>query len=267
MPYTIENLTADIFNTIRSRPQGMYSGRALGNSANAAMWTSDKIQQFYNGIVTAFNLFMTGMELTDFARLIVCECAQESTLSWDLGVKPVVLTDHTSQGIIQTTPGSVLLDYSNYGTPICDVTGKIVLNPRTVTSLDLADPGVCIIIWAFYNTNSVKMGVSMSEYENRIAWNIPVGGVTKVYANLMETWLSGPHNDVVKNPKSAQGFQDYYLRILDYYTVSGYGSKTEFDALLATPVNDNILAMYTTQNNTIDNRDTVFGTECIGVYP
>lgn len=268
MSYNISNLQVDLFNAMKSRPNGgVYSGRALGNSANIPLWTPDKIQSYFNGIVTAHNLFFTELSLKDFAQLIVCESCQESTGDYRLGVKPVDLNDHSSAGIIQVTPGSVLLDYQNWGVPIIDVTGKIILNPQSVLDLDLNDPGVCVVIWAFYTKNVVVMGVSLNEYGNRVAWNIPTGEMTRDFGNAQAVWLSGGGVSNDRHTTTGQrAYQDYYNRILDYYIASGFGTKVQFDNLLNTPLNNKVLAVYNIENNLIDNRDTCFGIDKIGIY-
>jgi hypothetical protein len=264
--YTQQDLQNDMFNAMKSRPNGgFYSGRALGNNANLAMWTPDKVHSYYEGIVTSHNLFFYYLGLRDFARLVICESMQESTGDYNLGVKPVNFKDHTSQGIIQVTSGSVVLDYYNWGQPIIGVSGKMAMSPSAVPRMNFADPGLSVVMWAWYTSNGVKMGVSMNEYGNRVKWNIRTGGVTRDFGNCMWTWLGGPHNDR-HNPATSSGYEDYYKRILDYYTQSGFGSKAEFDALLDTKLDTGIRAMYATQNNAIDNRDTCFGVDKIGFY-
>ena len=256
--YSISQFKLDLFNTMKSRPNaGLYSGRALGNSANIPLWTDDKIKSFYNGVLTAHSIFFNNMQLIDLARLIICESCQESTGDYRLGVKPIDFEDHTSHGIIQVTPGSVLLDYYNYGKPILDVNKKMILSPSMVKSLDLSDPGVCIVIWAWYIRNGVAMGVSMNEWINREIWYITVGGVTRDYGNCLYTWLSGPNHS--RDRKTDPGFDDYHFRLLDYYIASGYGDKEKYEQLLSTPFEDTIIGVYETADNKINNRDTSIG--------
>jgi hypothetical protein len=258
--YSKQQFQQDLFNAMISRPNGgIYSHRALGNTVNIKLWSDEKVRQFYVGVVTAHKLFFNEVTLQDFARLIICESMQESTGDYRLGVKPVIrFDDHTSWGVIQVTPGSVLKDYFMYGKPIMNIDGIIVLNPKTVDSIDLSDPGICIIIWAWYVKNSVLMGVSMNEWINRVLWNIPLSGVTQDLGNCMLTWLAGPHNDRWKNNAP---FADYYARILDYAIGSGFFDQAKFDQLLATKLTPKIIGMYESASaRDIDNRDT-----CIGV--
>jgi hypothetical protein len=254
--YSITNFKADLFNAMKSRPDtGLYGG--LGNSQNILLWTPDKIQSFYNGIITANNLFYRELQLIDFARLIICEAMQESTGDFRLGVKPIDLNDHTSHGIIQVTPASVLLDYYNYGLPIIDYQGHLVLSSGKVKGLDLSDPGIGVIIWAWYTHNCVVMGVSMNEWMNRIAWNTPTKGVKRIYKNSLITWLEGPHNDCTV--RTDPGFDHYYYRIMSYYTVSGFGDKAKLDTLLNTPLTDRLIGVYPMIDNKINNRDSSIG--------
>lgn len=253
--YTISQFKIDLFNTMKSRPTaGVYSGRALGNSANISLWTDDKIKSFFNGVLTAHYIFFNRMQLIDFARMIICECCQESTGDYRLGVKPINFKDYTSHGIIQVTPASVLLDYYNYGKPILDINKKLILSPSMVQTLDLADPGVCIVIWAWYVRNGISMGVSMNEWINREIWYIPVGGVTRDYGNCLYTWLGGNSNN--RHIKTDPGFDDYHNRLLDYYIASGYGDKERYEQLLSTLFDDTIIGVYETADNKINNRDT-----------
>jgi hypothetical protein len=250
--YSIQNFQNDLFNAMKSRPDPKYGG--LGNTANIQLWTPAKVQSFYDGVITAHNLFYWEFDLIDFAQLIICESMQESTGDYRLGVKPVNFDDHSSQGIIQVTSGSVLLDYYNYGIPIVNHIGKLVLSPNTLLNLDLSDPGIGVIIWAWYSKNCVIMGVSMNEWMNRIAWNIPTKGVKRLYKNSLFTWLSGPHNDA--SVKTDPGFDHYYYRIMSYYTGSGFGDKVKLDSLLGTILTDRLIGVYPMIDNKINNRDS-----------
>lgn len=260
MSYLEAQFKMDLFNAMQSRPNGgKYSGRALGNTQNISLWNAAKVHDFYSGIVTAYNIFFSNeLALQDFARLIICESMQESTGDYRLGVTPTIsFSDHTSQGIIQVTPGSVLLDYSQFGMPIIDVNGVMVLSPSTVQNADLSNPGLCTIIWAWYNKNSVLMGVSMNEWINRDLWHIPIGGVTQDYGNCMLTWLAGPHNDRWKDNAP---FLDYYNRILDYAIGAGFFDKQTFDKLLGTKLSPPIIGVYSSSvARAVDNRDTIVG--------
>ncbi len=231
-PYTITSFKTDLMNAMQSRP-GLYSGRALGDTSKQALWTDDKLQQFFEGVKTAHRLFFSReLAFLDFAQLIIAECMQESTGDYKLNIrKPISFTDHQSQGIIQVTPGSVLLDYKNWGMPIPGTT----LHPDRVESIDLTDPGICIVIWAWYTKNCLQMKMSMNEYINRQKWNSrPSDFVVADVGNCMFTWLGGPRSDRTNDPK---GFEDYYLRILDYYVRAGFGSKAKFDILIRKPAN------------------------------
>jgi hypothetical protein len=242
-PYTEDTFAADLFNAMQSRPSGQYSGRPLGNSANAKLWTPAKLHSLWLGVRTARDLFYRELSLQSFARLNICECMQESTGNYRLGVtgRPVNLADHASCGIIQVTPGSVLLDYKNWGLRIGG------LDPAAVLRMDLSDPGPCVVLWAWYTRNCVATGVSFEEFGNRVAWNTPKGDVTRDVGNALFQWLAGPHNDR-HHPDAHPGFDDYYKRILDYYTASGFGSKAQFDGVLATTFGTNLIGVAAARN-------------------
>jgi hypothetical protein len=252
--YTVTQFKNDLFNAMITR-NPIYSGRGLGNSSNINLWNDKKVQSFYNGVLTAHKLFFSNeLSLINYARLMICESMQESTGDYNLGVKKVDFNDHTSHGIIQVTPGSVLIDYYNYGKPIVDINDDFILNPADVLNLDLSDPGVCIVIWALYTKNSVLMGMSFNEYINRIKWHSTPSNVTKDVGNCLFNWLGGPRNDRHANNSP---FDDYYKRILDYYVCSGFGTKAEFDSILDTKLNDKIFGIYDIHDCKINNRDTV----------
>jgi hypothetical protein len=256
--YPITQFKTDLFNAMVSR-NPIYSNRPLGNSSNISLWTDKKIQSFYDGILTAHKLFFQKeLTLINYARLMICESMQESTGDYNLGVKKIDFNDHTSHGIIQVTPGSVLLDYFNYGKPIVDNHNKLILNPSNILDLDTSDPGTCIVAWSFYTKNSVLLGMSMNEYVNRIAWHSMPTNVTRDIGNCMYCWLGGPRNDRHVN---LQGWNDYYLRILDYFVCSNFGSKQDFDNILDTKLDNNIYGLYDLVDAKINNRDT-----CISYY-
>lgn len=258
--YTLEQFQKDLFHSMLSRPnEGFFSGRALGNTANRVLWTREKVKSFYDGVVTSQRLFFPEFTLEEFAHLIICESMQESTGDYRLGVKkPISFKDHTSHGIIQVTPGSVLFDYYRFGQPIMDVNGNMILSPNRTEDIDLNDPGVSIIIFSWYTTNCVSMGVSINEYIHRKEWHITIGKVKRDFGNCKLNWLAGPHNDRHRNGQKA--FQDYYNRILDYFIASGFGTRAIFDELIGRPLREKIQGV---SNRKIDNRNTVLGTEFI----
>lgn len=262
--YTQEQCKKDLFNALQSRPNGgLYSGRALGNTENIKLWTPQKLQSFYNGIKTAHNIFYSNIPLLHFARLVICECCQESTGDYNLGVRPTIdFEDHTSAGIIQVTPGSVLKDYYDYGMPIVDCKGHLVLSPSLIRNVDLRDPGICIIIWAWYTYNSIAANMSLNEYAHKSEWNIPEAGVTRDYGNCTFCWLAGPHNDRFKN---YEGYKDYHLRMMDYAVQSAFFTKEQYESLLATPTSDKLRGVYASvkEKNRINNRNTVLGLDLI----
>lgn len=253
--YTLTQFKEDLINAMINR-NPVYSGRGLGNSLNINLWTDKKIKRFYDGIVTAHGLFfIKEFSLKDFARLIICESMQESTGDYNLGVKKIDFTDHTSHGIIQITPASVVLDYYNYGYPIVDINGNFILNPNDIMNLDTSDPGMSIVLWAFYTKNCVNMGMSFNEYINRKIWYSKPSNVTKDLGNCMFNWLGGPRNDRHSNNSP---FDDYYKRILDYYVCSGFGTKEDFDRLISIKLDETLIGIYDILKpiSKINNRNT-----------
>lgn len=234
MDYSKKILKEDIVKLLQSRP-GLTSGRYLGNPNNIQLYTPERISEMWEGICTAWVRFFRKEfpSLKNFARMVLCECAQESTMDYKLGVKPFTFANHESMGVIQCTPGSVLKDYHRWGTKINSVMkGRkdvVILDPEKTLKFDLADTCLSIVLWAWYTKSSVIMGVSMNEYGHRKAWNIQVGGTTQIYGNCLLTWLAGPRNDITK-PNGKASFQDYYNRQLDYWVQSDFGTQAQFDA-------------------------------------
>lgn len=238
--YSKRQMRDDIANVVQTR-NGPMSGRALGNPTNLALWTSDKVDQLWEGVVTSWARFYRKdfPSLRTYARLVIAECAQESTMDYRLGCKPVDFGDHTSHGVIQVTPGSVLKDFSMHGRPIRSAlkgrTGVVMADPARTRQMDTSDPGLCVVIFAWYTKNSLCAGVSLHEYAHRIAWNIPPGKVKRVWANACLTWLAGPHNDF-ETPTGWKSYEDYHNRIGDYFTQSGFGTKDDYERLIRTPI-------------------------------
>lgn len=258
--YTINNFKTDLFNAMITR-NPIYSNRPLGNSLNINLWSDKKINSFYTGIITAHKLFfLKELSLNDFARLVICVSMQESTGNYNLGVKKIDFKDHTSHGIIQVTPGSVLIDYYNYGKPIVDINGKFILNPSDILNLDTSDPGPCVVVWALYTKACVLFGMSFNEYVNRIEWYSNPSEVTKDIGNCLFNWLAGPRNDRFINKNA---FDDYYKRILDYYVSSSFGNKAKFDNILNTKIDNTIIGIYDKNNCKINNRNTSLNAKLI----
>lgn len=238
LPYTVADLKADINAVLQTNLINL-SGRALGNPANIAKWSDDKLKSFFDGIVQAQQIFFTMIPLKQFARLVVAEAAQESTLDWNLGADatgkiPVDFNDHKSYGVLQCTGASVLIDMSKYGLPFGN------LDPSQAQNFDLTDPKTQILCWAFYTFNCTNMGVSMAEYFNRKAWNTQgVGNVAKIYSNCLLTWLGGPRSDC-RTANGANCFLDYHNRILGYWLNGNFGTQDEFESLMNTSVAGNI---------------------------
>lgn len=236
--YTKKQMMLDVQALLQAHP-GPLSGRPLGNPTNVQLYTPERLQQLWEGVCTAWARFFRREfpSLREFARVVLCECAQESTMDYRLGVRAVSFQDHTSHGVIQVTPGSVLKDYSTWGTPIKSVlkgrTDVVIADPAQTLQFDTSDMCLTITLWAWYTSNCVKCGVSLNEYAHRKAWHIQVGGVPRTYANCLLTWLAGPRNDT-GTPSGAQSFADYYARICDYYVQGGFGTREAFDAHLAT---------------------------------
>ena len=231
--YTPAMLQQDIANVLTSRPAGV-SGRALGNTVHVALWTAAKQARLYDAILTAHASFFPQMPLLEFAHLVLCEGAQESTGDYTQGVTGgISYNDHTGQGFLQVTPATVVADYANYGTPVKDAAGLTLLDPAQALHFDLADPAVNTMLWAWYTKNSVTYGVSLAEAAHALVWHVTLGGVTRDYGNIMFDWLAGPHNDRHKN---GAGFVDYQARILDYWLQSRFGTQDRFNQLLNTPL-------------------------------
>jgi hypothetical protein len=231
-------MQTDLFEAMKTRP-GVHSDRPLGNTANVALWGKPQVDSLWEGVFTAWKLFFRReFDLRTFSRMVLCEGMQESTGDFRLGCKPVDFGDHTSHGFMQVTPGSVLKDFANHGKVIRSALktrrGVVLARPDRTLQMDTSDPGLNVVIFAWYTKNSVLMGVSMQEYAHRVAWNIPPGNVTPIFGNCQLCWLAGPHNDFLG--AGAAAFRDYHARILDYYTGAGFGDVGAYEALIRTRI-------------------------------
>ena len=204
------------------------------------MWTDEeKLKSLLAGITQAHELFFPMFPLKQFARLVVCECAQESTLAWNLGADEngrisANLDDHKSYGVIQNTMAAGIKEYQNYGMPFAD------FDPSKISSIDLTDPRVCVLQWAWFTYNTVQAGISLTEYANRKAWNPSgIGKVKKIYANVLFNWLAGGANDVT-TPDGSKAFKDYHDRIQAYWVHGKFGTDAEFDDLINTSIEGEI---------------------------
>jgi hypothetical protein len=227
---------------MRSRPnsQGL-SGRPLGNDVNIALWTPEKIDSLFAGLVTAHRLFFVDLPFMDYARVIICECMQESTGDFRLGSAPTTLdlsSDHKSYGLIQVTPASVVRDYRDFGKPICDVftkTTRVIRPGKHATSLDLSDPFTNIVLHAAYTTSSIACKMSLREYAFRKAWNSrPTSTQVPDFGNCLLVWLAGPRNDRHDGASGAKSFDDYHKRVSDYFVGAGFGTRERLDTILST---------------------------------
>lgn len=242
--YGMQDMKNDLFSAIKSRPS-KYTKRPLGNSSNIALWTDREVALLWNGVVTAWKLFFLDEfpRLATFARVVIAFGVHLSTGNFKLNVTPTIdMTSWRGQGFMQIAPASVVAEYAAYGKPICcAVHGEydsVMLDPATVATMDAADPGLGVVLWAWYVKNCVVTGMSMKEYANRVWWNIPEGLVTRVFGNCLLTWVAGPHNDFLAGGERA--FNDVYKRVLDYYTQSGFGNKFEFDSLMRLPLRSGV---------------------------
>jgi len=245
-------LWKDLQSVLKSRPDGgVLSGRPLGNSANIQLWTPELMGRLHHGIDLAQRLFYPEFKTMrlDFARLVLCEAAQESTGDFRLNVRPPPLDlqeDFTSHGLIQVTPASVVKDYASFGRPIVDpLTKRIELDPATAAQQDLTDPCVNLLFWAWYTRNSVVAGVSMNEWAHRVVWHIPTGKVTRDFGNAQLTWLAGPHND--RHGSGRRAYADYEARMADYWVQAQFGSLSRFHELLDVPLEARM--MFVADNN------------------
>ena len=230
--YNRAEMDANLNAVLQARP-GPRSGRPLGNPANLTMWSEAKRQSLYRGIVQARNIFYRELNLRDFAHMILSESAQESTGDFTLGVRPIDFNDHASQGLIQVTPGSVVLDFLHWGKQVRSTSRQVLLDPNQAAQMDLSDPTTSLMMWAWYTKNCVAIGTSIEEFQHRTAWNSPTGTIVRDFGNAQFVWLAGPHSD---RHVDDSGYQDYYNRINDYFVESGFGSQADFDRLLNTPL-------------------------------
>lgn len=228
--YDRENLLADLLNVISSRPAGPKSGEPLGNSANMALWTEDKVSSLYTGLSTAYRLLYPELEdLRTFARFVLCICMQESTGDHALNVgSPLDLASWAGQGVLQVTAASVVKDFRDWG-------GRLgPLDPKKAHALDLGDPCTCILLWAWYSRACCLAGISIAEWVHRDEWGKVTGRVAKVYGNAMYAWLAGPGKDF--RVSASDHLTHYFARISDYWTSAGFGTAAECEAIVNTKI-------------------------------
>jgi hypothetical protein len=222
--YSITDLTRDLNAAMASRPVGPLSGRGLGNPANLELWGDEEIESLYEGLETARASLYPEFTMQEFARVATCVGMQEST--GDLAL--YVAEGGVSQGLMQVSPATVVVDYEEFGLPI-----PPVVSPRVELRLD--DPGTSVVMWAWYTRVSALSGVSVAEYVNRVAWDIDISNAERTLASGMLAWLEGPGADA-DDPAVRDHFRDYTSRIGDYWTESGFGSVSELNALMQRPL-------------------------------
>jgi hypothetical protein len=222
--YSVAQLKADI-GTVLQLHAPVYSNRNLGNPANVALWTPDKIASLYRGIATA-QQFFPQLSMTDLAHLVAAEGAQESTGNFAL--------PGYSVGFLQVTPNTVVQDFTNHGRPILAPDGSAVVTPGITA--DLTDPAQNVALWAWYTHNVVVAGMSLNE----VALGFKQGGVTPDFGNAQFDWLAGPHNDR-HNPAVAASYKDYHDRIKDYFVQANFGTDAQFEQLLGTSIGTGLI--------------------------
>ncbi len=204
------------------------SDRALGRKGGMAIWTDEKVDSLRRGIEAA-QPFYPGIAVHDLAKLIVAQGAQECSGDFNLNVGG---GPGDGQGFLQVTNQSSLAQFKEYATPIKDAEGKVVVDPKG--PIDLSDPAQNVAIAAWYSRNGTSLGQSPDE---KYKWNNEgtLPDSSKDYGNALFTWNQGPHNDR-HTGEGKQAFSDYYNRISDYWVTSGFGSASDFDKLLDTPL-------------------------------
>ena len=146
------------------------------------------LDSFYTGIVTAHNQFFPNVPIQTFARGVVAEAGAESTLNPTAG----------NGGLLQVTPADAVADYNNHGTAIKDANGNTALSPGA--AWDANNPETNVLMWAWYNKNSVANGGVAPNNWGKGQNN----GVSNTYGNILANWLGGPGD------KLGQG-TDYYV--------------------------------------------------------
>lgn len=222
--YSLSNMVLDFAHAVQSRPTsiGLLSGRPLGNSVNLDLWDITQMRSLYDGISTVHGLFYEGHSQETIARLILCLGMQEST-----GDPALNAPSGRSQGFMQVSPGSVVVDFDTFG--------EVLPSPYTNLvpgRVNLTDPGTSVKLWGWYGNAAAHSGVSVAEYVNRDAWNIKAERCSPTLAHAILAWLAGPSADV-SDPITRVHFEDYLSRIRDYWVASGFGSEMTLLQLLS----------------------------------
>jgi hypothetical protein len=223
MAYPISQLTIDLAAVLVPRPVGPLSGRALGSAPNLAAWAEPDILSLHEGLITAQASLYPEFELPEFARVVLCVAAQESTGDYTLHVPGGV-----SQGLMQVSPASVLADYAAHGEPLPPVA-------EPAGARRVSDPGYSVVMWAWYTRAVAMGGVSIAEYVHREAWGITTGARPRTMRRAMLAWLAGPAAREL-DAGVREKFSDYLARIGDYWCAAGFGDEDALERLLSRPL-------------------------------
>ncbi len=178
------------------------------------------LDSFYNGILTAHSQFFPNVPISTFARGVVAEAGAESTLNPTAG----------NGGLLQVTPADAVADYNNHGTAIKDASGNTVLSPGA--AWDANNPETNVLMWAWYNKNSVASGGVAPNNWGKGQNN----GVSNTYGNILANWLGGPGDSL------GQGTDYYVNRIQRFFEKTG-GTTSDFQNLLNSQLTSGTVAV------------------------
>ena len=178
------------------------------------------LDSFYNGIVTAHSQFFPNISIGTFARGVVAEAGAESTLNPTAG----------NGGLLQVTPADAVADYNHHGAAIQDANGKTILTPGA--AWDANNPETNVLMWAWYNKNSVASGGVAPNNWGKGQDN----GISNTYGNILANWLGGPGDAL------GQGTDYYVNRIQRFFEKTG-GTSSDFDNLLSSKLTSGTVAV------------------------
>lgn len=220
-PFSETQLHGYISQALAQNPGG---DNSLSGPQNLAKWDPNtasgkkNLDSFYNGIVSAQKQFYPQVPIDQFAKMMVAESAQESTLNPDI---------ENGDGVIQANQ-SVRDDFAKYGQPLKDNQGNVLVAPGSANS---KDPASCVMLWAWRTSSALAHGGN-----GPAQWNQAVKATQSSHlGNALSVWLQGPASQPFFNNGQLDTSSHYVSRIQSFYQKLG-GTPADFQKLMGTQV-------------------------------
>lgn len=220
-PFSENTLHQYIVQALQQTPGG---NNSLSGPQNIAKWDPStaagkkNLDSFYNGIVSAQKQFYPQVPVDQFAKLMVANSAQESTLDPDTG---------NGDGVIQANQ-SVRDDFAKYGQPLKDNQGNTIVSPGNANS---KDPASCVMLWAWRTSSALAHGGN-----GPAQWGQNVAPTqSSNFGNALSVWLQGPASQPFFKNGSMDSSSFYVNRVQSYFQKIG-GGPNDFQQLMSTKV-------------------------------